>query len=111
MYDINKFLEKRSEVSNQIERLQFKTDEVGDYDYDDLEFEIDINGVTLYVEATIKETLTDMERESRDEPASYTYERELEDVNSAYYVDSECSDRPCTQNEIEAIKNVIKSLL
>jgi hypothetical protein len=37
MYDVNVFLENRSEISRAIEKLNFNFDSVGDYDFDSFE--------------------------------------------------------------------------
>jgi len=111
MYDINKFLEHRRYIVSAIDKLDFNFDGVGDYDTDTFEFEIDMGNVSLVVNATIMETFVSYSRETRDEPADYLLERELNEINEAYYITSEGDEIPCTDNEIEAIKNVIKSLI
>ena len=111
MYDINVFLENRRYIVSAIDKLDFTFDGVGDYDTDTFEFEIDMGNVSLVVNATITETFVAYSRETRWEPADYLLERELNEINEAYYITSEGDEIPCTDNEIEAIKNVIKSLL
>jgi hypothetical protein len=111
MYDINVFLENRRYIVSAIDKLDFTFDGVGDYDTDTFEFEIDMGNVSLVVNATIMETFVSYSRETRDEPADYLLERELNEINEAYYITSEGDEIPCTENEIEKIKNVIKSLL
>lgn len=111
MYDINVFLENRSEISRAIDKLEFNLESVGDHAHESFEFEIDMGNVSLIVDATIMETFVDFTRETRDEPADYVFERDFNEINEAYYITSEGDEIPCTENEIKAIENVIKSLL
>ena len=111
MYDISKFLENRSKIVRAIDKLDFNFDRVGDYDTDTFEFEIELGNASLVVNATITETFVAYSRETRWEPADYLLEREFNEINEAYYINSEGDEIPCTNNEIEAIKNVIKTLL
>jgi len=111
MYDINVFLENRREIVRAIDNLDFNFDGVGDYDTDTFECEIDMGNVSLVMNVTIKETFVAYSRETRWEPADYELKQEVNEINEAYYITSEGDEIPCTDNEIEAIKNVIKSLL
>jgi len=111
MYDINVFLENRSEIIKQLERLEFNLEIIGDHAHESFEFEIDMGNVSLVVDATIMETFVDFTRESRNEPADYVFERDFNEINEAYYITSEGDEIPCTESEIKAIENVIKSLL
>jgi hypothetical protein len=111
MYDITKFLENRSKIVRAIEKLEFHLEGVGDHAHQSFEFEIDMGNVSLIVYATIMETFVAYSRETRDEPADYLLEREFNEIGEAYYLTSEGDEIPCTNNEIEAIKNVIKSLI
>lgn len=111
MYDISKFLENRTQIVCAIEKLEFNFERVGDHAHESFEFEIELGNVSLVVNATITETFVAYSRETRWEPADYLLEREFNEINEAYYITSEGDEIPCTDNEIEAIKNVIKSLL
>lgn len=111
MYDINVFLENRREIVRAIEKLDFNFDGVGDYDTDTFEVEIDMGNVSLVMSVTIRETFVAYSRETRDVPAEYELKQEVDEINEAYYITSEGDEIECTDKEIEAIKNVIKSLL
>jgi len=111
MYDVNVFLENRRDIVRAIDKLEFNLECVGDHAHESFEFEIDMGNVSLIVNATIMETFVAYSRETRWEPADYLLEREFNEINEAYYITSEGDEIPCTDNEIEKIKNVIKSLI
>lgn len=111
MYDINVFLENRRDIVRAIENLQFSFDGVGDYDTDSFEVELTRGNMQLVINASIRKTLTASVADTYDEQGYDEYEIELEDVNEAFYYTSEADEIECTNNEIEVIKNVIKSLL
>lgn len=111
MYDINVFLENRREIVRAIDKLNFNFDGVGDYDIDSFEVELTRGDMQLVINASIRKTLTASVDDTYDVQGYDEYETELEDVNEAFYYTSEADEIPCTNNEIEIIKNVIKSLL
>ncbi|MEY4332243.1 MAG: hypothetical protein RLZZ196_981 [Bacteroidota bacterium] len=111
MYDINVFLENRSEISRAIDRLEFNYEGVGSYDTDTFEVELTRGNMQLVINATIRSTMTESVADTYEEQGYDSFDVELEDVNEAFYYTSEADEIPCTDNEIEIIKNVIKSLL
>lgn len=111
MYDINVFLENRSEISRAIDRLEFSYEGVGSYDTDTFEVELTRGNMQLVIIATIRSTLTKSVADTWEEQGYSDYETELEDVNEAFYYTSEGDEIECSENEYKAIENVIKSLL
>ena len=111
MYDINVFLENRSEISRAIDRLEFSYEGVGSYDTDTFEVELTRGNMQLVIIATIRSTLTQSVADTWEEQGYSDYETELEDVNEAFYYTSEGDEIECSENEYKAIENVIKSLL
>jgi hypothetical protein len=111
MYDVNVFLENRREIVCAIDKLSFNFDGVGDYDIDSFEVELTRGNMQLVINASIRKTLTASVDDTYDVQGYDEYETDLEDINEAFYYTSEGDEIPCTDNEIEIIKNVIKSLL
>jgi hypothetical protein len=111
MYDINVFLENRSEISRAIDRLDFNYEGVGSYDTDTFEVELTRGNMQLVIIATIRSTLTQSVADTWEEQGYSDYHTELEDVNEAFYYTSEGDEIECSENEYKAIENVIKSLI
>ena len=111
MYDINVFLENRSEISRAIDKLDFNYEGVGSYDTDTFEVELTRGNMQLVIIATIRSTLIESVADTWDEQGYSNYTTELEDINQAFYYTSECDEIECSENEYKVIENVIKSLL
>jgi len=111
MYDINVFLENRSEISRAIDRLDFNYEGVGSYDTDTFEVELTRGNMQLVINATIRSTLIESVADTWEEQGYSNYTTELEDINEAFYYTSECDEIECSENEYKVIENVIKSLL
>jgi len=111
MYDINVFLENRSEISRAIDRLEFNYEGVGSYDTDTFEVELTRGNMQLVIIAAIRSTMTESVADTYDEPGYDSFDVELEDINEAFYYTSEGDEIECSENEYKLIENVIKSLL
>ena len=111
MYNINVFLENRSEISRAIDKLDFNYEGVGSYDTDTFEVELTRGNMQLVINATIRSTLIESVADTWDEQGYSNYTTELEDINQAFYYTSECDEIECSENEYKVIENVIKSLL
>lgn len=96
MYDINKFLENIIEIYSSIERQEL------------------LDGGTKSGRIEINETINNVDFSAEVLVEQYDTFNGMESIVSvlyAYYITSEGDEIPCTDNEIEIIKNVIKSLL
>ena len=111
MYDINVFLENRSEISRAIDKLDFNYEGVGSYDTDTFEIELTRGNMQLVINATIRSTLIESVADTWEEQGYSNYTTELEDINEAFYYTSECDEIECSENEYKVIENVIKSLI
>ena len=111
MYDINVFLEDKREIVRAIERLNFNFDGIGDYDFNTFEVVLTRGDMMLVISANIRKTLTANVADTYSVEGYSEYETELDDVNEAFYYTDKCDEIECTDIEIEAIKNVIKSLI
>jgi hypothetical protein len=111
MYDINVFLENRSEISRAIDKLDFSFDGVGSYDTDSFEVELTRGNMQLVITASIRRTLTDSVADTYEEQGYDEYTTELEDITEAFYYTSEADEIECSESEYKVIENVIKSLL
>jgi hypothetical protein len=111
MYNINVFLENRSEISRAIDRLDFNYEGVGSYDTDTFEVELTRGNMQLVIIAAIRSTMTESVADTYEEQGYDSFDVELEDVIEAFYYTSEGDEIECSENEYKVIENVIKSLL
>ena len=111
MYDVNVFLENRSEISRAIEKLNFNFDSVGDYDFDSFEVELTRGNMQLVINATIRKTLTESVADTYEEQGYDEYTTDLEEVTEAFYYTTKADEIECSESEYKAIENVFKSLL